>query len=93
MRLALITLSLALLLLLMHLILFRFLPGNEVIDLPFLSHFDLPLLFVSPPPLPNAPTTPTAQPRTPTGAPATTTFHGPTGEPSVRGPSAPPPNY
>lgn len=93
MRLGLITLSLALILLLMHLMLFRFLPGSEVIDLPFLERLSLPPLFVSAP-APNAlPPRPAQLPTTaPTGT-APGTFHGPVGEPHVKGPKANPPNY
>ncbi len=94
MRLSLITLSLALLLLLMHLLLFRFLPGSSVIDLPFLNRFDLPPLFVAPPPgaLP-ARTPPPTSTTTSTGVSPGGGFTGPTGTPHVNGPSGPPPNY
>jgi hypothetical protein len=91
MRLGLITLSLALILLLMHLILFRFLPGSEVVDLPFLARLHLPTLFVSEPSKMIALPQPLPANR-PTGT-APTTFRGPTGEPHVNGPTANPPNY
>jgi hypothetical protein len=81
----------------MHLLLFRFLPGSQMIELPFLQNFDLPTLFVSAPPAPKPPhITPDGQkpptmPAIPDG-PAPGSFHGPTSSPNVKGPSGPPPN-